>query len=195
MSRRKRNSNAEKHQYKPSDIHYSSGWVTEDFRLADKQRQIERDQRKQENCKALGALYDIIETENVVSLAHFVRLVYSSYPQLVEVYVHNHQHIRDYIASRRYDISCGFVDMPYNKVCELLENAQKENSELQSKCGDYILRQNSDFKKIRDLETKVKTLQGGLLHQSELVQTLLKRTHEYEEMLSFIDDIPVNSGK
>lgn len=194
MSRRKKK-NAEKHQYNPSEIHYSSGWVTEDFRKADKQRQLERDERKEQNAKCLGELIGIIEEDNIVSLSYFVRLIYTKFPNLAEVYIHNHNQIRDYISSRRYDISCGFVDMPYNKVCEMLENAQKENSDLQSKCGDYILRQNSDFKKIRDLETKVKTLQAGVVHQTELVQTLLKRTHEYEEMLSFIDDIPVNSGK
>ena len=121
MSRRKKR-NIDKFHYSPSDIHYSSGWCTESFRLADKQRQIDRDQRKAENAAALGIFWDWIEQKNFLSFWAFMCFVYKEHSELKELFVANHGLIRDAIYSRANDIAAGFTDLDYNQVCDQLRN-------------------------------------------------------------------------
>ena len=172
MSRRRKAKFGTKHIYSSQEIVYSSGWITEDYRLAERQRQIERDARKEQDSKTLGEIFGIIESENIVSLAHFVRLLYSRYPQLAIVYRANHAQIRDFISSRRYDISCGFTDMPYGKVCEMLKSAQLQCVELDTKVGELW----------QVIDKDKRTLKSNELELAKLRQSL-------EESQSFTDGL------
>lgn len=189
MSRRRKAPKADKYMYSSQEIVYSSGWRTEDFRLAEKQRQIERDARKEQNSKVLGEMFGIIEEENIVSLACFVRLIYSRYPQLATAYATNHAQIRDFISSRRFDISCGFTDMPYNKVCAMLKAAQLHEIELEDKVSDLweiITHDKEDLCKQRD---RILELETSLEQSQRLCKSLISSNLQLSELLSF-EELP-----
>lgn len=188
MSRRKKHPE-EKHQYSSQEIVFSSGWVTSDFRLAEKQRQIDRDYRKEQESAALGTLYDLIETENIVSLAYFVRFLYAHHPQLATLYKSNHQLIRDYISSRRYDISCGFTDIPYGKVCQMLKSEQARSVELDTKVTKLYQTIDTDKRKLKDDEKKIAELKQSVYELQLFSQRLLERNSELLELLDF-EELP-----
>lgn len=190
MSRRKKIQPVEKHHYSPQEIVYSSGWVTAEFRLADKQRQLERDLRKKQESVALGTLYDIIETENIVSLSYFVRFLYSHYPELVVLYKANHQLVRDYINSRRFDISCGFVEMPYNEVCKLLKSSELYVSELENKICDLYNVIDIDKKNLKSNELLIAQLRQSIEEQQSFIQSLIVKNHELSHLLDF-ENVPL----
>lgn len=190
MSRRKSKRHpVEKHIYSSQEIVYSSGWRTEDFRLAEKQRQIERDARKVQDSRVLGVLYEIIETENIVSLAHFVRLVYTRYPDLAVVLRANHAQIRDYINSRRFDISCGFTDMPYGKVCEMLKNAELRNIELDDKNNQLWQIIDADKRELIKRRDRILELETCLEQVQTLNASLVNRNLQLSELLQF-EELP-----
>lgn len=192
MSRRKsKRQPVEKHIYSSQEIVYSSGWRTEDFRLAEKQRQFERDARKVQDSRVLGELYEIIESENIVSLAHFIRLIYSRYPDLAVVLRANHAQIRDFISSRRYDISCGFTDMPYGKVCEMLKAAQLECVQLDSKVGELWQVIDQDKRTLKSNELELAKLRQSLEESQSFTKYLVERNHELLELLDF-EEIPIS---
>lgn len=179
------NQTSPKHHYDASELHYSSGWCTEDFRLAEQQRQILRDERKQANAVCCGAILDIVESENIVSYAHLSRVVFSQHFDLKETLLQNHCHIKYYIDSRRQDISCGFVDYPYNKVCEMLKHEQAYNSELDTKCGNLLHQITDDHKKMKAQELEIARLRQSIEELQSFSKHLIERNQELLDMLSF----------
>lgn len=192
MSRRKKRTKPEeKHKYLPSDIVYSSGWCTDDFRLADKTRQLERDRRKQENALALGEIFALIESENITSPAHLVRFIYQHYPNLNTLLINKWSVLRDYVNSRRFDISCGFVDMPYSEVCKQLKASELHRVELDEKISDLweIIdnlgqEKNKNRDRILELETRLEEVQN-------FSNSLVKRNLELQKLLEF-EELPTN---
>ena len=70
MSRKKKVQQIQqKHHYQPSEIVYSSGWCTSDFRSADKQRVIDREDSKEKRALAVYRLLHFIDSEKIVSFS------------------------------------------------------------------------------------------------------------------------------
>lgn len=181
----------EKHQYSPQEIVYSSGWCIDDFRLADRNRQLERERKKQQDAQTLGILYQIIEDENIVSLAYFVKLLYEQYPELTQIYSSKAVQIRDYISSRRYDITCGFVDYPYNKVCEMLKHEQSRTVQLDNKITKQCETINEYEKWLKQYQEQVAQLKQSLYEQQLFTQKLLARNSELLGLLEF-EELPIS---
>ena len=102
MSRKRKHKSAnlvEKHVYNQDELHFSSSWCTASYRLAEKQRQIDRLQSKIDNGRAVGQLLEIINTEKFRSFAKFSRHIFKHYPALVPVFLANDRFIRDFIIS------------------------------------------------------------------------------------------------
>lgn len=99
MSRKskKRSSGSGSAQYDKSEIHYSSSWCIERFRSADKQREIDREQRKQAETDSIFLLIGAIEENKIMTFPAFLRYVVQHMPQYKVIATHNHQLFRNYI--------------------------------------------------------------------------------------------------
>ena len=183
MARRRKKNHQEKHIYSKKEIVFSSGWITENFRLADRQREILRDAKKATNIENLSTLFELIEVENIVSFAHLVRFVHLNRPELRQLLKENSTYLRYFIDSRRFDLSCGFVDLPYNKVCEMLKHSELHVQELDEKLKHYIqtLGQNRD--EIKKLELENAHLKQSISENQDFVKYLLEKNKDLKEML------------
>lgn len=185
MRRRQKTKTSEKHKYFPQEIVFSSGWVTEDFRLADKQRQIERDERKANTMQAYSEIIGIIEEENILSLAYLTRLILTQYVQYKPHLKELAPLLRDYLNSRKNDVACGFADMTYNQVCKAYKSAQLHEIELQDDINELWQVINdlkcSETKKrdrILELETRLDEVQKFSNH-------CVQRNIELQKLLEF----------
>lgn len=179
------NQTSPKHHYDASELHFSSGWCTEDFRLAEQQRQILRDERKQANAVCCGAILDIVESENIVSYAHLSRVVFSQHFDLKETLLQNHSHIKYYIDSRRQDITCGFVDYPYNQVVKMLKHEQERTVYLDNKVTKQCETINEYEKWLKQYQEQIAQLKQSLYESQLFSKKLIERNHELLDMLSF----------
>lgn len=184
MSRRKKQAaQVEKFHYFPSDIHYSSGWVTEQFRLAEQQRKIDREQSKEDNAKALGVIWELIDELNCVSFWAFLGYIYKNKPELKVLVVGNHSLIRDAIYSRSNDIAAGFVDMDYNEVCNLLKVANENTLELEDSVKELRkeLRYKTDNQ--QKLEERILELETMLEQSNKFAQYMVQKNNELFDLL------------
>lgn len=185
MSRRKKVKTSEKFHYSPEDVHYSSGWITEDFRLAEDQRIIDRNQRKEDNASALAVFWELIEETNCVSFWALLKMVYTSRPELKALLVANERIIKDALYSRANDIASGFVDMDYNEVCKHLAVTRQDNLELEDKLAELRLQLSADFQTIQQQKEKILELQTCFEQQNQLVSHLIQRNAELHDLLTY----------
>lgn len=181
---------SEKYVYSPSDLVFSPGWVTSDFRSADKQRKLERDSNKAQNAENLGKLFAFIEENEICSFAVFMREIYKHYPQYETVAVQNHAIIRDYIRDKRFDVSCGFADLDYKQVCKELKVARDCNAGFEDKINDLwetIRSITAEREQWKEEYLKTRTVLSDTLR---LNQQLLKSNANLNEMLGF-EEIPL----
>lgn len=149
MARRKKKQSGEKHKYDFSDIVFSPGWRTEDYRLADKQRQIERDSKKDEDSLKFGALLQLIKDTETRSLSRFTDLVFTQYPQLSGSLLQFYPNLDRYIRSLAADKLNEDISKSYQQYKELEEKYQEKFEEYQSEMHDKIAFKESQ---IADLE-------------------------------------------
>lgn len=186
MSRRRKKAKpGEKHIYSAQEIVFSPGWRTEDFRLADKQREILRDEKNRKRVECLGDLFGLIEDLNIVSFSHLVRYVYAHRSDLAQTLKESSTYVRYYVDSRRFDISCGFVDMPYNKVCEMLKHAETHIHELDEKIGFYIQTLSTNRDDIKRLELENAQLKQSIYEQQLFTKHLLDTNNQLRELLEY----------
>ena len=135
--RKKKRKNTEKHIYSPSLIVYSAGWRIEDYRLADKQRQIERDQRKQADSLTVGCIFDVLNDLKCFSVSAFTDIIFRNYPQYIEVYLHHFNTFRDYIRDKAdYNAYFKEIQNDYDSRVEVLE--KKYQNAFEDQHFEYV---------------------------------------------------------
>lgn len=142
MSRKRKKKSAslvEKHVYNQDELHFSSSWCTASYRLAEKQRQIDRLQSKIDNGRAVGQLLEIINTEKFRSFAKFSRHIFKHYPALVPVFLANDRFIRDYIQSDSSDKLNEDIIKSHQDYKELETRYQKYYEEFQAEMQENLL--------------------------------------------------------
>lgn len=188
MSRRKKRTKSvpiKKYIYPPSALVYSPGWRIEDFRTADRQRELERDARKVANTETLRDLIALVDSEEICSFAVFMRYVYEHAPNLAVSAVQNHTIMRDFIRDKRFDVSCGFADMSYKDVCRLLKVEKQNNLDLESAVTELraeLLRIQDERQKWYEEYLKKCT---ALDESFTLVQKLLESNQRLSDMVGF----------
>lgn len=174
-----------KYKYDKDKLYFSPGWRTADFRSADRNREIERAERKQKNADGLGTLFQFIDDNEICSFAVFMREIYKQCPNLKELAVQNHGLLRDYIRDKRYDVACGFADLDYKTVCKQLKQQRAENYELENRISelwDTIKGLTAEREKFKEKSIE----QSSILEDTNrLNRTLLLHIKELQEMLEF----------
>lgn len=184
MSRSKKKI-VEKFHYSPSEIVYSPGWCTEDFRSADKQRELDRIRTKTQNADNLGQLLQLIEDEQICSFHVFMKLVYTHHPNFRECAIQNHSLLRDVIRDKRYDVSCGFSDMNYKQVCNELKAQRSLCSEQDEKISELWMTISQLTGEKYKVEEKILELQTHLEEAQRFSKYLIEKNTQLQELLEF----------
>lgn len=172
MSRRKKRTPKEqKHKYSSQDIVYSSGWCTADYRLADKQRDLERDQRKKQNAESFGVLLELIHENQIRSLSKFTEMIYKNHPNLSTVLLQYYSNIRDYIRSYSND-----------KLEEDIRKSYEEYKELKQKYQDKF----EDFQ--REMEEKIAFKETQISDLLFYIDRITKSPEDLEDLQRIKDD-------
>lgn len=164
---------------------YSPGWCTEDFRSADKQREIDRTRTKTQNADNLGLLLKLIEDEQICSFHVFMNLVYTHYPNFRECAIQNHALLRDVIRDKRYDASCGFSDMNYKQVCNELKTQRAlclDQDEKISELWETIAKLHGEKCKA---EETILEMQTHLEEAQRFTKYLVEKNSQLQELLQF----------
>lgn len=187
-----------KHSYPPEALVFSPGFKIENYRRAEKQREIDRDARKKANAENLKDIFQLIDDENICSFAVFMRLVNRKYPNYCTIAVQNHAIIRDFIRDKRYDVSCGFADLDYKQVCNLLKASKQANLDLE----ESIKQLREEYRCLLDQKNKwyeeyLKKC-TSLDESMKLINGLLDTNRKLNYMLGFEElpmvNLPINGG-
>lgn len=174
-----------KHKYDKDKLYFSSGWVTADYRSADRNREIERTERKKQNADGLGELFQIIDGNEICSFAVFMRYIYKHYPNLRELAVQNHSLLRGYISDKRFDVACGFADMDYKQVCNELKSAKQQMLDYEESIVELRQSLSRAVHDREQLALDLKQKENYVEDTNRLNRRLLSRLNELQEMLEF----------
>lgn len=191
MSRKRKKNFAslvEKHVYNQDELHFSSSWCTASYRLAEKQRQIDRLQSKIDNGRAVGQLLEIINAEKFRSFAKFSRHIFKHYPALVPVFLANDRFIRDYIQSDSNDKLNEDIIKSHQDYKDLETRYQGYYEEFQAEMQEKIAFRESQ---IADLEI----LLNKLVKRPEHVKEFEDMQKEWSEFESSLDMSPIEFDK
>lgn len=150
MARRKKAKPEQKHVYQFSDIVFSSGWRTEDYRLAEKQRALDRRDKKAVNASAVSEIFKIFKASNIVGLAKFTDYMFEKHFDLVPDFLGNfnlfRDYIRDYSDYQKYFLE---VEKQYQDRVKALDKKYEERFEQQvqdaAEIRDFLVSQRDDL--------------------------------------------------
>lgn len=181
-------SRAPKHVYSLHELHFSDNWCTEDFRLAEKQRELDRDKKKEQNCENVGIILELIDSENIRSFSKLVRLIYQHHSNLRSVLLGNSYFLRDYLRSLSNDELEERIASCYDDHKDLELQYQVKFEEFQAEMQEKIAFRESQ---VADLEV----LLNKLIKRPEHVAEPDKLKSEWQEFEQEFNLNPVDADK
>ena len=164
----------DKHIYDASEIVYSDDWCIADYRTAEKQRLIDRNERFNSKLHGVAAVKAIIEDECICSFSYLVKYIDSHFPELSGIVLEKAPYFGRIVDSKRYDVSCGFSDMSYKDVCKMLEHERSVNNDLDNRleeCHKAMAKRVEEYVRLKhrydELQAQYSQLSALLYDKSE----------------------------
>lgn len=186
MARKRKKANSEKYQYSLSDIVFSPGWKTEEYRLADVQRRIDRSEKKLSDAVIFGNILDIIKENKFTSIYKLTNYIYLNYPELSPYLLQYYNQFRDYLRSLAHDELDAQIQKSYQDHLELKEKFQQLFEDYQIEMHDKIAFRESQ---IADLQWLIDQIEQQVNLPPLIIDDYRRLQKEWEQLA--VSDVPL----